>query len=794
MNSNVKKHNSQSLQTNDWQPNDRIERLLANHNAAAPSVGAERALHYTEFFRKQAAQYPSVPLRLAHALKYHLEKRSISIHEDEIIVGSHTEHRIGAICYPELSGTIMLEDLRRFAKREVNPLYIKPEHKRGLLWKVALYWLLRALVNKSIPFFRRGKFVWDQMHASYYIINESGGIAHFCPDYAGIINSGTDGLRWQVEDRLSRGSLSGSQEQYLRASLVALEAIESFADRYADLARETGRADIAAVFEQVPRRPAQTLREALQMIWLFQIVIQIESLDQGISLGRIDQYLWPLVQKELQAGELDADGVRETIAAFCIKLSEVIPLFSSRFTEYFAGLPSGQALTLGGQTESGDCAANQLTMLFLDVAAAVKTRQPNWHARISENSGREYTDRLFGILCQGGGSPALYNDSAIMPALARANITPSKVWNYATVGCVEPSLPGETFGSSDAAILNVAMAMELVLGEGKRLHAVFGTGRRNSSALPLSGITDFDTLLSEIRKQIAFLMSELQRDLACIETGNARHHPTPFSSLTIRGCIESAKDATEGGAQINASGIQLVGLADLADSLYAIRELVFETKQYALNDFAKACRKNFRNARALHAHILKLPKFGNDHKIVDSIAAHLVTICHDLSATKQNTRGGPWLLGGYSMTCHRAFGAAMGALPSGRLKGDALADGIAPADGKDFQGPTASLNSSAHLGQHLMPNGVNLNIRFSGGFAREPNAPFLLQALVKGYFSQGGLQIQINMLDNELLLDAMKNPDKHRNLLVRVSGYCAFFTDLPAEMQREIIRRSAHVL
>ena len=539
------KSSEQSPSSPCWVPSERIQKLAAEHNRAVPAVGAERAIHYTDFYKNEAQRYSTAHQVNAHSLAYHLRHRTVRVYDDELLVGTHTEHRIGAICQIEKTGTVMLEDLFRFEKRAVNPLAIDPKVRWTLLRSVIPYWLNRNLVMRSFPWFRRVRFAKEQLSGTWFTVNEAGGIAHFLPDYESVIQLGTEGLRERVIARQTQGSLNGAQRDFLDASLVALGAIELFADRYRVEAEHQGRADLVALLANCPRRPANSLQEALQTIWFFQLLIQMESLDQGISLGRMDQYLYPLYLKETARGDFDPAEVRDLLAAFCLKLSEVIPLFSSRATKLFSGLPSGQALTIGGIDEDGNDASNELTFAFLDVMDCFKTRQPNWHARISQNSKPEYVRRVVSVIANGGGSPALYNDDAIMPAMVKRDVKPEKVWNYATVGCVEPALSKESFTSSDAALFNLAINLELVLGGGKRLQ------KSNQKKRPwLCGIESMEELFGLFAKQTAEKLAYLKECLDAVEKVNAEAFPTPYSSLTIMGSIDSATDLSSGGRLI----------------------------------------------------------------------------------------------------------------------------------------------------------------------------------------------------------------------------------------------------
>jgi len=768
-----------------WRPSECICKLADDHNSSTAGVGAERAIHYTEFYKKEAKKINSVQLINAHSLAYHLKHRTITIYDHEWIVGTHTEHRIGAICQIEKAGIAMLEDLFRFEKRETNPLYLAPQARWKLLISAIPYWLNRSIISRAFPFKQRIKFASEQLSGTWFTVNETGGIGHFLPDFESIIQLGTEGLREKVIAQQTAGDPSESESHFFEALLIALDAIENFAERYYMEAQRLGREDLLDLLTKSPRKPAETLREALQTIWFFQMIVQMESLDQGISLGRMDQYLLPLYLKEKESASFDADQIRDLIAAFCLKLSGVIPLFSSRATRLFSGLPSGQALTIGGTNCQGEDASNELTYIFLDVMDCFKTRQPNWHARISRNSKPAYLKRVTQVLANGGGSPALYNDDVIMPAMVRRGIPHEKVWNYATVGCVEPALQKESFTSSDAALFNLAINFELVLGNGSRLSKEYTGGRPW-----LSSIKSMDELFSLFEKQTGEKLDRLKYCLDAIEKVNAEHFPTPYSSMTIMGCIDSAKDLSRGGAPYNASGVQAVGVADVVNSLAVIDQLVFDKRLYSLEEIAQACADNFDGQELLRARAQKIAKFGNDSEASDYWAQRVTVMFDTLVSRYTNSRGGQWMPGFYSMTCHQVFGEQTSALPSGRYAGKPLADGLAPVDGSDILGPTASLNSVAKLDQERFANGINLNIKFDAETVAGEDGRVVLEALLKGYFSQGGMQVQINVLDQKVLEEAVADPENHRNLLVRISGYSAYFVDLTPEMQQEIIDRS----
>jgi formate C-acetyltransferase len=275
-----------------------------------------------------------------------------------------------------------------------------------------------------------------------------------------------------------------------------------------------------------------------------------------------------------------------------------------------------------------------------------------------------------------------------------------------------------------------------------------------------------------------------------MEKGNRDYHPTPLSSMLVDGCIESGKDVTAGGARYNSSGVQGVGVADVADSLAALEEVVFRQKRYKMDDMLQALFTNFEKAPMLKAELQKAPKFGNDNNLPDGYANLTAKIYHDALGKHKNIRGGVYVPGFYSVTCHVAFGKRTPALPSGRLAGEPLAPSLGPSNGKDRLGPTALLNSVAKVDSRLAMNGYALNLRFDPETVAGEKGVNILSSLVKGFFSQGGMEMQLNVLDQEMMEDARRNPGKYPGLIVRVAGYCAYFDDLPDSAKAEIITRT----
>lgn len=723
--------------------NDRLRRLQSAIRSAAPAVCAERAVLVTRYFRRSGRK--PTALRKAEALAYALRNKQVRVYPDELLVGCFTSHRVGGGIYPELHGVAMLEDLLR----KTSPLAVSKEDRRRLLTEVLPYWLPRFLALKAKPLWKSLRLVMEQSNPTRYLINEAGGIAHFVPDYERLLAWGTDGYR-------QRGN---------EAIRTVCDGLDAFADGYRREALRLGRADIAEVCERVPRFPARTFREALQSILFVQIALNLESLDNGISPGRLDQVLWPYYR----ADRLTRESAFELLGCFALKLCEIVPALSRRITRFHGGLMSGQAVIVGGQDREGNDATNELTYLILDVINELRARQPNWHARIHGGSPLSYRKRIAEVVAAGGGSPAVYNDDVIIPILKARGIEEEDARDYATVGCVEPVAAGRSFLSTDAALFNVPLCLGLALRGAE------------SCASTEEVIRRFQT---QLEKMVARLLDDLQ----AVERANARLHPTPLTSMLLRGCLESGRDATAGGARYNGSGVQGVGVVEVGDSFAAMETVVFRDRRAAMAEVVRACRAGFRGFEALRARLLAAPKYGNDDRIADGYVARVMELFAACLAGRETTRGGRYVVGFYSMTSHQAFGARVGALPNGRLPGEPFASGLAPENGLDRLGPTAALRSFGGLPLHAAINGVNYNLKLAPWAADA----LTLQALIAGGFASGAMQMQVNVLDPKILIEARDHPGRYPGLLVRVSGYSAYFDDLAPEMKDEIIRRTAH--
>jgi pyruvate formate-lyase/glycerol dehydratase family glycyl radical enzyme len=646
-------------------------------------------------------------------------------------------------------------------------------------------------------FVNRLALIADQLTAKFYLINELGGVAHIAPDYAKLIAIGTEGIAAEAEkyqNDIPRGSETWC---FYEGVKIILAGLARFGERYAGLAREMAADEkepkrkaeletIAEVCQRVPRFGARTFHEALQSLFFAQIAINLESLDNGICPGRIDQYLYPYYRTSLKDPSFSPGRAKEMLAAFSIKMAEIIPVFCKPMMRFHGGMFNGQVVTVGGVDENGKDASNEISDLLLEISDELRMRQPNFHARMHRASPATYRHKINRTLASGSGSPALYNDEVIIEALCRHGYQMADARNYTAVGCVEPVCQGKSFSSTDAALFNVPIMLELALNEGRRFGSFFRIGRKTK---PVSGMASMADVREAFETQLNFFVSRLIGDLRLVEKANHREHPTPLSSALIEGCLKSGRCSTGGGAVYNFSGIQCVGPADTGDALYAIDRAVFRDRRMNLSGLVELLKRNIPDEKWL-LYLRDLEKFGNDEPEADGWTRYVIAAFDAALGGYTNTRGGRYVTGLYSVTAHQYFGEITGALPHGRRRGEPFASGIAPVNGMDRKGPTALLNSVNSIDFTRTANGINLNLQFDQTLLKGEKGASLLDALLKTYFDRGGMQVQVNVFDPQILVEARKDPHKYPHLLVRVSGYSAYFNDLAPSMKDEIINRT----
>ncbi|MFA6451460.1 MAG: pyruvate formate lyase family protein, partial [bacterium] len=556
-----------------------------------------------------------------------------------------------------------------------------------------------------------------------------------------------------------------------------------------DPARAAELREIARICRHVPERPPETFQEAVQSVYFMHLISQIETGGNSISLGRIDQFLYPYYEEDLRAERITPEKARELLSLLYIKTNEIWNVLEEAFIPGGEG-PEGkttQNVTVGGVGRDGRDATNELSYIALDAYADICTVQPNFSVRIGPDAPETFFLKA-AKYAEKGALLHFFNDGKVIGSLVSGGHKLEDARDYGLVGCVEPNAQGKTFGSTFAVQFSGIKCLEFALSDG--VDNIFGYTSGLTTGDP-AGFDSFDDLWNAYSAQVSHFMNQMVRGMAIMDECIAEMLPSPFASATVDGPMEKGLDLTRGGAIYNSTGVQLIGFANVADSLHAIKKAVFEDGSATMGEIATWLATDWDDAEDKRAYLLnKISKFGNDDDAADSMAARVMDhYCAEVVKHK-NFRGGSFWPGVFSVGFHVAMGAFAGASADGRRAGDVLGNGITPTNGNALKGPTAVANSVAKMPLSLALNGVNLNMRFNPSRLN----PDTFYSFVKSYLKNGGVQIQFNMTDTETLRAAQADPETYRDLIVRVSGYSALFTGLSEIAQEEIISRTEYDL
>jgi pyruvate formate-lyase/glycerol dehydratase family glycyl radical enzyme len=778
---------------------DRVRRLRDAIVEAPQEVSVERARYLTASMKKHWTKPPLT--RMSLALEEILNNISVVIRDDELIVGTRTEKRKGAPLFPENKSQWIEGDLDGFDKRVIQRALITEAEREELVREILPFWrgktveerltaLLPADVAEDMD-----KYIFTMMLEITY------GVGHFTMDHEKLLAVGLKGIIEEAEAKL--GALPQAQKEgdsglFYDAVIRSLKAAIAFARRYADLASELAKSEkdparkreleeIARVCARVPEHPARTYHEAVQSVYFVHLISQIESGGNSISLGRIDRILSPYYEADKRAGKITYDGAKELLSLMFLKTCEIWNVLEETFIPGGEGTEgkTTQNVVVGGIDEAGNDAVDEMSYIGLDAYADIRTVQPNFGVRISEKTPRDFFMRAVGYAKEGV-LMHFFNDEAIVRALVDGGHTTADARNYGPVGCLEPNAQGKTYGSTFAVQFNGIKCMELALSDG--IDNTFGYQSGPTTGDP-AGFGSFDDVRRAYSAQVSHFLGQVVRGMACMDQAVAELVPSPFASAMIEGSLAKGLDVTAGGAVYNSTGVQLMGFANVADSLYGIKKAVFDDKVMTIGELAGHLADDWTDAEDKRIYFLtKIPKYGNDVDEVDEMAAWVVNdFCDELGKHK-NYRGGSFWPGVFSVGFHLAMGSFTAATPDGRSSGDVLGNGLTPTTGNAMIGPTAVANSVTKLPLWRLHNGANLNLRFPGKKVRPEN----LLAFVKTYFDKGGMQVQFNMVDSDVLRAAQREPEKYKDLVVRISGYSVLFTGLSDTAQDEIICRTEY--
>jgi formate C-acetyltransferase len=776
---------------------------LKERSLITPVIKADR----DQLVKEAYIEYADEPIiiKRAKTLEKILNEMPIGIGDDELIVGNLSSGIPRAVgFYLEMSIGWKERELDRFPVREADTFFIDEEEKKKF---------------RSLFDFWRGKTVEDRVLAlmpeetKRFILTKNtpldvnlhmnaSGLGHIALGYNNVLDKGFEGILKEIETEKEKLDITDPDNLkklwFLEAESIVCRAAIDYAKRYRKLAGEMAKnasgkrkkelEKISKTCDHVPAKPPRDFHEAMQSFFFIPLITQIETDGTGVSSGRFDQILYPYFKDDIESKKITIEQAQELVDCVWIKFNEILKVWDEGGAKSFGGFAMGQNLTIGGQTSDGDDATNELSYMCLKAVEDLQLPQPSLAVRIHQKTPEEFLLKISETLKVGTGLPAVHNDEVIIPSLLSRGFTIGDAYDYGLVGCVEPSKNGKDWPRANGGFLNFVKVLELALNDGVCLLTGERIGPETGDPV---NFENYDDVLDAYKKQMYFLIKHCVIANNVIETAHIQMQPTPFQSTFTDNCIEKGKDITEGGALYNTTGPLGVGVANVADSLSAIKKMVFEDKVFSMEMMVKALRANYEGYEDIREQILnKAPKYGNDDDYADSIAKEICNIYFDELKKHKTTREAYFEPALIPVSANVPLGRLTAATPDGRKSGEPLAEGVSPGQGKDILGPTAVLKSVSKIEHVKAPIGILLNQKFNPLTIKGDMGTKKLANLLRGFVALGIQHIQFNVVSGKTLKKAQKNPEKYKNLVVRVAGYSAFFNDLDKTIQDDIINRT----
>lgn len=793
---------------------ERLAKAKDRMLSTKPSLCVERARIYTQVYR----DHPELPIvrRRSLALRRTLEEMTIYIEPDDLVVGNHSSRPKAAPIFPEYAVGWLLAEIDDIDKRVAEAYQASPETKAEIkeicaFWKgKTLQERCHALMTPEMEEIHRTKIIKAEG-------NMTSGDGHVAANLRGVLELGIGGYRRLVEEALAKvdPTVYDDLRKYhlYHAMLEALDGFASYVGRFASLARRLAAAEadpgrrseletIASTCAAVVSEPPSSFREALQLCYFVQVVLQIESNGHSLSFGRLDQYLGPFYDRDLASGRIDRERAKELLSATWLKLTAIKKVRSSSHTRSSAGGPLYQNVTIGGVDREGRDAVNAMSYLILESVGDMRLTQPNLSVRYHKGLPPEFLEAAIEVIAKGFGMPAFNNDEVVIPGMLERGVSLEDARDYSAIGCIEVAVPGKWgYRTTGMSFLNLMRVLMATLHDGRDPETgkafLPGTGG-------LADFSSFDQLMEAWRKQVQFYARASVAIDVAVDTGLEELVPDILCSVFTDDCIARGKHIKEGGARYDwVSGLQ-VGIANLGNSLAAIKKFVFDEKTVDPKALLAALESDFAGAEGEKLR-LKLqngaPKFGNDDDEVDRLVAEAYGYFADEIEKLHNTRfgrgpiGGGYYPGTSSISANVPSGSELGATPDGRRARAPLAEGCSPSGGTDLLGPTAVFNSIGKLSGRRIFGGILLNQKLSPAVIAKREDREKLASLLRAFFEDlEGWHVQYNIVSRETLLAAKRDPEKYRDLVVRVAGYSAYFRDLAPDTQDDIIARTEHRL
>ena len=779
-----------------------------------PYIDAERAILVTETYKKHQNQ-PNV-MKRALMLANVLENMTIYIEDKTLLAGNQATKNCNAPIFPEYTMKFVMDELDKFEKRDGDVFYITEETKEKLR-AIAPFWEnnnLRAKGEALLPdevsvFMETGVFGMEgKLNA---------GDAHLAVNYGKMLAEGLSGYEQRTRDLKAALDLTNpaSVDKYVfyKAVLIVIDAVRKFAARYAKLAKELAAKEqeakrkaeleeMARICAKVPYEPAESFREAVQAVWFIQLILQIESNGHSLSYGRFDQYMFPYYKQDMDKESITEAEALELLTCLWIKTLTVNKVRSQAHTLSSAGSPMYQNVTIGGQTTDKQDAVNDLSFLVLKSVAQTRLTQPNLTVRYHKHLNKRFFDECVEVMKLGFGMPALNNDEIIIPSFIKWGVKEEDAYNYSAIGCVETAVPGKWgYRCTGMSYINFPRVLLCAMNDGVDMTS----GKRFTKGYGyFKDMKSYDELLSAWDKTVREMTRYSVIVENAIDKASERDVPDILCSALTDDCIGRGKTIKEGGAVYDfISGLQ-VGIANMADSLAAIKKLVFEEKKITAAQLWEAILDDFRSPESRRIQDMLVndaPKYGNDDDYVDQLVVEAYDSYLDEIKKYPNTRyqrgpiGGIRYGGTSSISANVGQGMGTMATPDGRHAHEPLAEGCSPAHSADKNGPTAVFKSVAKLPTEKITGGVLLNQKMTPQVLAKEENKQKLEMLIAAFFNRlHGYHVQYNIVSRETLLDAQVHPEKHKDLIVRVAGYSAFFNVLSKATQDDIIGRTEQAI
>jgi len=780
---------------------------------APVEICIERAKYITEYMKtKTDADMEAQPILFrARAVANYLQQKKAIFPDMSMLAGSTGSKQKSAPVYPEFIGLSIWGELETITTRKKNPMRLTKADSETLNFDIYPYWIDKDILASTKARYKENKelknsdalYLFEKF--IFFISGKAGCISHTVPSFERVLKEGMLKIISEVETKATTSTEKTTKEFYEAVSIV-LRATLSYAERLANKASELAKIeqnpqrkkhleDMAIICKNIPAKPAKTFHEAVNCVWLCLIAIHAENINMAISPGRLDQVLYPWFRADIDAGIISMEEAINLVGTLWVKLGDNVNLVPQVSEELFGGAGTAPAVTIGGSISGADGQAidgvNDLTYVMLRVTELLATREPNMNARFHYDiNSKEYRNRVCQVIGTTQAVPAFHNDVANIRTLQNQGASLQDAQDYSIIGCVELACSGKSYEASSSILLNLSAPLEMALYNGKRY--ISGDTQFGPITGEVEDFKTFDAFLEAFEIQLKWLIKqavELNENMAVI---HQKMLPTPLLSALFIGPLETGKDLVFGGARYNSSGATHIAFADVVDSLNAIKHAVFVKKYCTFTELITAIRTDFEGHEALHSYLLNsCPKYGTDIESNGGLSISLIKTLYDTYQGYTNYRGGKYRPAYWTMTNHAGQGKISHALPNGRKARTPFASGITPVSTTLVDLPEC-LNSVARLKAEHIPGSVALNIKFTS--MKEPSEYDNLGNFIQAYFMQGGQQVQCNIMSHTMLLEAKKDPNKYANLLVRVSGYSAYFNDLNDTMKDELIQRAEYTI